>query len=227
MKIHINKGGNIITSLQNLIEQLKEVVGEYDTIQDKGLDLYVNLGTADGVQHPSNDKYFFVQKDGMLMDNQEYLMLLSQRMCKQRMLETIEYASERYRDAEERLNRAEAAYETAIRAGAGEKELERLKSSVRSAVLFKDVVASPACKRADLIKKCIDANKVSWSFHFVMFKKDPYEIKETFARPMIDKDCTILDKPYYFYSNAFFDDDKPVESWYKITTVLDSKSKKQ
>ena len=227
MKIHINKGGNIITSLQNLIEQLKDVVGEYDTIQDKGLDLYVNLGTADGVQHhPSNDKYFFVQKDGTLMDNQEYLMILSQRTCKQRMLETIEYASERYNEAEERLNKAEAAYETAIRRGADAKELERLKSSVRSAILYKEHIAAPSYNRAARIKQCIDDNKVSWSFHFVMFKNDPYETKETFVRPMIDKECSILEKPCYFYPDAFWEEDKPVESWFKITTVLNSKSKK-
>ena len=227
MKIHINKGGNVITSLQNFIEQLKGVVGEYDTIQDKGLDLYVNLGTADGVQHPLNDKFFIIKNDGTIIENQEYLMILSHRICMEKMLESIQYSHEKFNDAEERLARAEESYEAAIRRGADEKELERLKSSVRSATLHKECIAVPACKRADLIKKCIDENKVTWSYHFTMFKKDPYETKETFVRPMIDKECTVLDKPCYFYPFAFWDDDKPVENWFKLTTVLESNSKKK
>ena len=61
MKIHINKGSNVITSLECLTEYLKNVVTDYDTIGGKGLDLYVNLVSSDGSSSPLNDKFFIIK----------------------------------------------------------------------------------------------------------------------------------------------------------------------
>ena len=135
------------------------------------------------------------------------------------MLEAIEHSYQKYADAAERLERTEKDYEDAVKRSADEKTLERLQNSINIAKRHKDFIAVPARNKAALIKRCMDENKVSWSFHFTMFKNDPYEIKETFVRPMIDEECTILQKPCYFYPFAFWEDDKAVENWLKLTTV--------
>ena len=220
MKIHVNEGENIIEALQQIIDYLKRDAGSCTVLQEKGLDMYFNLCSADGASSSLNEKNLFIKKDGTVEDAREHMMKLAVRICREKMLESIEYSHQKYKDAAERLERNEKKYEDAAKCSADEKTLERLQNSINVAKRHKEFIATPARNRAVLIKRCIDENKVSWSFHFTMFKKDPYEIKETFVRPMIDKECTILQKPCYFYPFAFWDDDKPVESWLKLTTVF-------
>lgn len=220
MKIHVNEGENIIDALQQIVNYLKRDAGYCTVIQEKGLDMYFNLCSADGTSSPLNEKKLVVKKDGTVVDAQEQMMMLAVRCCKEKMLESIEYSHQKYKDAAERLERSEKNYEDAVKRSADKWTLDQLQSSISIAKRHKDFIATPARDRAVLIKRCIDEDKVSWSFHFTMSKKDPYEIKETFVRPMIDKECTILQKPCYFYPFAFWDDDKPVESWFKLTTVM-------
>lgn len=220
MKIHVNEGENIIDALQKITDYLKSDAGTCTVLQEKGLDMYFNLCSADGASSSLNEKNLFIKKDGTIEDAREHMMKLAVRFCREKMLESIEYSYQKYNEAVERLECAEKKYADAVEKGVAEWNLKLLQSSVKSAKGHKEFIATRARDRAVLIKRCIDENKVSWSFHFTMFKKDPYEIKETFVRPMIDKECTILQKPCYFYPFAFWDDDKPVESWLKLTTVF-------
>lgn len=218
MKVSVNSGSDVISSLQYLIDYLKDNVGECCTIGKKGLELYFNLQSADGTPSPLNDKNLFIDKEGKVIDLHESMMTRATRYCKEAMQEAINHSLEMYDYANERFASAEAAYNDAVRRGADERQLERLQSSVKAAK-FHSMIYTKGRDRALAVKRCIDEGKVSWSFDITMFKKDPYEIKELAVLPTIDKDCTILENPLYYFPGGFWDDKKPVESWFKLTTA--------
>lgn len=227
MRIHIPANENIIDSLQSVIDFLKHNAGDYPLVSQSGINAYFSLQSEDGELSPLNNSNILI-KDGKVVDLKQKLIniareefIKSMRKVANDMLRhyTVDVIVEDYRLVSEKLQKVQVKknhLESESVKKQNREEAERLQEELDDLKYLKDH-ASELESICRSILQCIDEGKVTWSMHFICDKSE-YDLTELRVRPEIDKDATVLERPYYYYKKDGYST-KNIEDttqWFRI-----------
>ena len=226
VRIHIPANENIIDSLQSVIDFLKNNAGDYPLVSQSGINAYFSLQSEDGGLSPLNNSNILI-KDGKVVDLKQKLIniareefIKSMRKVANDMLRhyTVDIVED-YRLVSEKLLKVQDKknyLESESAKKQNREEAERLQEELDDLKFLKDH-ASELESICRSILQCIDEGKVTWSTHFICDKSE-YDLTELRVRPEIDKDATVLERPYYYYKKDGYST-KNIEDttqWFRI-----------
>lgn len=203
MKLEVQPGVSFDDMLAVVKKWWDENAQGYNILRTKA-NIYFTLKSSDGSVCPANDGHFVIDKNSIMDEDAirkqhigEYMAKYT-KTCLKKMYDDIhsvysdiEHAEFWYRRAKERGTSTILKWRIKL------KQLHEQELLVPEKMNFYEKIAS-----------LIDGNNVALCTHTVVSK--PYDDNpHIYCRVVIDKDCTVLDKPLYLYSGGrFLWDDK-------------------